>query len=110
MGEELRKNSTFPLPPEVKFASCTFEYLEDEMKTASPATIDPDEMFAADIDDSDFALVATLNQNGQPVAFFSRSLNTSEIGKHPVEKEACAIVESLILDILSCGTPLQTHH
>ena len=88
----LNKNSTFPLPPDVKSA---FEYLKHEIKTASLATIDPDEMFVVETDASDFALAATLNQNGRPVAFFSRTLKSNEIGQHPVEKEACAIVESL---------------
>jgi hypothetical protein len=88
----LNKNITFPLPPDVKSA---FEYLKNEIKTASLATIDPDEPFVVETDASDFALAATLNQNGRPVAFFSRTLKSSEIGQHPVEKEACAIVESL---------------
>ena len=47
-------------------------------------------------DASDYAIAATLNQNGRPVAFFSRSLRPNEIHHHPVEKEACAIVESLL--------------
>ena len=46
-------------------------------------------------DASDYALAATLNQSGRPVAFFSRTLQGSEI-KHPaVEKEAQAMVEAV---------------
>ena len=39
-------------------------------------------------------IAATLNQEGQPVTFFSRTLNPNEI-KHAVEKEAASIVEAL---------------
>ena len=46
-------------------------------------------------DASDFCIAASLNQNGRPVAFFSRTLNPHEIKHHPVEKEAAAIVESV---------------
>ena len=46
-------------------------------------------------DASDFCIAATLNQQGRPVAFFSRTLHPSEIQHHAVEKEAAAIVESI---------------
>ena len=46
-------------------------------------------------DASYLCLAATLNQQQQPVAFFSRTLKRSEYKHHPVEKEAAAIVESL---------------
>ena len=46
-------------------------------------------------DASDFAIAATLNQEGRPVAFFSRTLDKSEMNHHPVEKEVYAIVESI---------------
>ena len=46
-------------------------------------------------DASDYAIAATLNQAGRPMAFFSRSLNKSELHQSAVEKEACAIVESV---------------
>ena len=46
-------------------------------------------------DESDYAIAATLNQNGRPVAFFSRTLTKSEHHHPPVEKEACAIVEAV---------------
>ena len=44
----------------------------------------------------DYAIAATLNQAGRPVAFFSRTLNKSEHHQSSVEKEACAIVESVL--------------
>ena len=38
---------------------------------------------------------ATVNQNGRPVAFYSRSLNRNELRHSSVEKEATAIIEAL---------------
>ena len=89
----LNKNTTFPLSAEV-FKS--FEQLKDDIVHASVANIDPNIPFVVETDASDYAIAATLNQNGRPVAFFSRTLRSSEIHYHPVEKEACAIVESLL--------------
>ena len=88
----LNKNTTFPLPTD---AEESFNILKNDIKSASLATIDSDEPFVVETDASDYALAATLNQNGRPVAFFSRTLKPGEMGQHAVEKEACAIVESL---------------
>ena len=44
---------------------------------------------------STHTIAASLSQEGRPVAFFSRTLNHSEVKHHSVEKEAYAIVESL---------------
>ena len=46
-------------------------------------------------DASDFAVAATLNQDGGPVAFYSRTLSPSKQRHSAVEKEACAVVEAL---------------
>ena len=46
-------------------------------------------------DASEFALSATLNQNGRPVAFFSRKLSGPELKHASVEKEAAVIVEAV---------------
>ena len=46
-------------------------------------------------DASDVAVSATLNQNGKPVAFYSRSLSKCEQAHSSVEKEATAIVEAV---------------
>ena len=58
-------------------------------------TIDEAIPFVVETDASDFSLAATLNQNGQPVAFFSKSLSKHEIHQPAIEKEAYAIVEAL---------------
>ena len=42
-----------------------------------------------------FAIAATLNQKRYPVAFFSRTLQGSEIRHASVEKEAQAIIETI---------------
>ena len=52
--------------------------------------------FTLETDASDIALSAVLSQNGRPVAFFSRTLHGPGV-KHPaIEKEAAAIVESIL--------------
>ena len=63
----LNKNSRFPLPPSV--VEC-FEKLKNDIKDAAVANIDPDIPFVVETDASDYAIAATLNQNGCPVAFF----------------------------------------
>ena len=88
----LIKNTSFPLPAEVETA---FQELKKEIASAALCSPDPNVPFIVETDASDFAIGATLNQNGRPVAFFSRTLNPSECKLHPVEKEAYAIVESL---------------
>ena len=46
-------------------------------------------------DATDTAIAATLNQANLPVAFFSCTLTTTEQKHSSIEKEACAIVESV---------------
>ena len=84
-------NTTFPLPSEVK---TSFDELKKELEDALLITIDPLVPLVVETDASDVAIAATLNQNGRPVAFFSRTLSTSEKNHSTVEKEAQAIVEA----------------
>ena len=58
-------------------------------------SIDESIPFEVETDASDYAIAATLDQAGQPVAFFSRTLNKSEVNHTAIEKEAYAIVEAL---------------
>ncbi|XP_045766956.1 uncharacterized protein LOC123868459 [Maniola jurtina] len=84
--------TTFPLPPD---ALKCFEELKQDIKAVALVAINDNEMFTVETDASEFALGATLTQHGRPVAFFSRTLNNSECKQSSIEKEACAIVESL---------------
>ena len=88
----LSQNKQFPLPPCVVE---TFEQLKKELENAALVTVDPKVQLIVETDASDEAISATLNQEGRPVAFFSRTLNRSEKNHTSVEKEAYAVIESL---------------
>ena len=51
--------------------------------------------FEVETDASDFAIAATLNQAGRPVAFFSCTLHGPEALHAAIEKEAQAIIETV---------------
>ena len=51
--------------------------------------------FVVECDASDVAVSASLNQNGRPVAFMSKTLSKSEKWYPAVEKEALAIMEAV---------------
>ena len=88
----LVQNRTFPLSADVR---ATFDQLKRDLTEAVVATIEPNVMFVVETDASDNAIAASLNQNGRPVAFFSRTLTPTECKHSAVEKEAYAIIESL---------------
>ena len=88
----LIKNTVFLVSTE---AEESFQKLKSEIASSALTSPNYDIPFVVETDASDFAIGATLNQDGRPIAFFSRTLNKSECGLHPVEKEAYAIVESL---------------
>ena len=88
----LNQNITFPLPPQVLDS---FERLKSELEEAVLFTVDPNLPLVVETDASDVAISATLNQEGRPVAFFSRTLTSSEKNHSSVEKEAYAIVEAV---------------
>ena len=88
----LSHNKTFPVPADV---AASIDVLKEDLKSAALRPIDPSVPLVVETDASDHAIAASLNQDGRPIAFFSRMLNASELHHPPVEKEAYAIVESL---------------
>ena len=83
---------TFPLSQQAVDA---FESLKKSVEKAVVTAVDESIPFDVETDASDVALAATLNQNGRPAAFFSRTLQGSELKHAAVEKEAQAIIEAV---------------
>lgn len=83
---------SFPLSQEAVQA---FQSLKKIVEEALVGAIDESVPFEVETDASEVALAATLNQNGRPVAFFSRTLQGSELKHSSVEKEAQAIIEAV---------------
>ena len=88
----LAQNLVFPLAGE---ALESFNSLKLDVEKSVVQAVDETQPFQVETDASEFALSATLNQNGRPVAFFSRTLSGSELKHSSVEKEAAAIVEAV---------------
>ncbi|XP_059839833.1 uncharacterized protein LOC132401724 isoform X5 [Hypanus sabinus] len=86
------KSTTFSLSAE---AHAAFSCIKGDIAKATMHTVDETIPFHVESDTSDFALAATLNQAGRPVAFFSRTLQGPEIQHSAVDKEAQAIVEAI---------------
>ena len=72
-----------------------FYQLKSELADATLASVDENAPFTLETDASDVAVSAVLHQNGRPVAFWSRTLNSNEKRYASVEKEAAAIVEAV---------------
>ena len=88
----LNRNTVFPVSKDVLEA---FRALKLDLRDAALKSTDFNQEFLVETDASDFCIAAILNQEGRPVAFFSRTLSGSEKKHHAVGKEAAAIVESI---------------
>ena len=88
----LVESRTFPLS---KNAIRCFYQLKSGIADATLASVDKNVPFTLESDASHVALFVILQQNGRPVAFWSRTLNLNEKRYASVEKEAAAIVEAV---------------
>ena len=88
----LSRTTSFPLSREALDA---FNTLKKDIQESAMSAVDVTVPFTLETDASDYAISGVLNQSGRPVAFFSRTLQPSEIKHSAVEKEAQAIVESV---------------
>ena len=86
------KSKLFPLNLECQDA---FQNLKIDIKNSIVCAIDESEPFELETDASDAAILGVLNQNGWPVAFYLRTLQGPELKHPPIEKVACAKIESI---------------
>ena len=82
----------FTLSEEARVAIKT---IKEDIAGAVRVTVDPSKELQVETDASEYAIGAVLSQEGQPVAFFSRTLNKSERTQSSIEKEASACVEAI---------------
>ena len=71
-----------------------FNLLKRNISNATLRSIDESLPFLVETDVSNHAIAATLSQQGRP-AFFSITLNRSELKHSTIEKEAAAIIEAV---------------
>ena len=72
-----------------------FEDFKKMLEKSFVTAIDESIPFQVKTDASEVALVATLSQDGKPIAFFSSSPQGSDLNHTTVEKEAQAIIEAV---------------
>ena len=84
--------STLPLSSDALFS---FDVLKQALASAALHPIDNTLPLTVETDASNFAIAGTLNQEGRPIAFHSRTLSPAEQRRSSVEKEAYAVVEAL---------------
>ena len=88
----LNKTTTFPIS---QAALEAIQTMKNDIKSAVVCCIDESIPFQVECDASDHTLAATLNQQGRPVAFFSRTLSPHEVIYPSVEKEALSVIEAI---------------
>ena len=88
----LAETNNFPLPEK---SVEMFETLRKDLAKITLMAINEQRPFTLESDASKEAISATLNQDGKPVAFFSRSLQASQKSYPSIEKEAMAVVEAV---------------
>ena len=76
-------------------AESAINQLKNKLSKATLLAPDFKKPFVIETDASDLAIGATLNQDGRPVAFISRSLSKTERRQSIVEREATAIIEAV---------------
>ena len=81
----------FPLSENAVNCFCQFQ---NELANSALKAVDKTVPFILETEASDVAISAVLQQDGRPVAFWSRTLAPNEKRYASVEKEAAAIVES----------------
>ena len=88
----LVRNQSYPLN-----ANCinAFQQLKSDIEHSVVCAIDENIHFELETDASGIAVAGVLNQKVRPVAFFSRTLHQAEHKHSAIEKEACAIIESV---------------
>ena len=90
----LANTKVFPISKDIK-ALQAFQLLKQELESAALHSIDESKAFVVECDASEVAVCATLNQDGRPVAFMSRTLQGGELHYPAIEKEATAIIEAI---------------
>ena len=88
----LIKNQQYPVSVE---CADHFRMLKQDIASAVVMSVDEDLPFEVETDASDIAVAAVLNQNGRPVAFYSKTFSESERKHSAIEKEATAIIEAI---------------
>ena len=88
----LVKTKTYLLYVEVEKA---FHKLKKEKENLVVQSIDESLLFELEYDASNIAIATVLNEASRPVVFFARTLHASELKCSPIEKAACAVIESI---------------
>ena len=88
----LLRAETFPMKGNSMDA---FVLLKQELANTCLGAICEDILFVIETDASDYAIALILSQEGRPMAFMSKTLNTCERRYPAIEKEATAIIESV---------------